>query len=154
MADTGPNVSDRRGTLLGGLKDGLSQVGADISEMARVRWQLAELEVRRGLGAAKRLAIALTIATVCLLSSVPVLVVGLAHVLSRIALAPGTWLLIQGLALAVFGGLIAWAAWQRFRREYAGLRETLEEFREDIAWLREAWPGQGTERAGERGTGD
>jgi hypothetical protein len=33
--------------------------------------------------------------------------------------------------------LLAWSARRRYRREFTGLRETLEELREDMEWLRE-----------------
>ena len=61
-------------------------------------------------------------------------------------IARGGWLLIFAgglLILAVAGGYLAW---RRFRRRFIGLRETLEELREDLLWLREEGGGRGRRR--------
>ena len=77
-------------------------------------------------------------AIVLAIAALPVLVVCLADVLDgRAGIHRGGWLLIFGgglLLLAVAGGYLAW---RRFRRKFVGLRETLEELREDMLWLQE-----------------
>jgi hypothetical protein len=41
-------------------------------------------------------------------------------------------------------------AWRRFRRNFIGLRETLEELREDVLWLKEKSGEQETETDSEQ----
>ena len=46
-------------------------------------------------------------------------------------------LLVAGAMLLLLAPLVGWLAWRRFRRRFLGLEQTIEELREDAAWLRE-----------------
>ena len=59
----------------------------------------------------------------------------------RCGIPRGGWLLIFGAGLLLLSGLGSYLAWRRFRRKFIGLRETLEELREDTTWLHE-WSGK------------
>ncbi|MGA2033909.1 MAG: hypothetical protein ABSG68_16805 [Thermoguttaceae bacterium] len=69
----------------------------------------------------------------------------------------GWWLLILGLLLLLGAGSLAGLAWLSFRRKFVGLRQSLEELREDAVWLHE-WIGgeestEGTAETRRRGEG-
>ena len=49
------------------------------------------------------------------------------------------WVLVCGLVLS---GLSSYFAWRRFCRKFVGLRETIEELREDRVWLGERAQGR------------
>ncbi len=89
--------------------------------------------------AAKRLAVVWLASAVMALTALPLVAVGAAEMLNGCGgLHRGDWLLIFAgglLILALAGGYFAW---RRFRRQFIGLRETIEELREDVVWLREA----------------
>jgi hypothetical protein len=124
--------------LFAEMREELGSLGAELREMAAARWELARLELAADLKSFKRLAIAWFLAAVLLMTSLPLLATCLAEVLDNYAgISRIGWLLIFGgglLILAILGGYLAW---RRFRRQFIGLRETLEELREDAAWLRE-----------------
>jgi hypothetical protein len=124
--------------LLADLRAELGALRDELREMASARWELARLELQSDLRSAKRLAICWLAAGVLALGAMPLALVALADVLNGYGrIARVGWLLI------IAGGLLALAAgsgylaWRRFRRKFLGLRETLEELREDGLWLRE-----------------
>jgi hypothetical protein len=51
------------------------------------------------------------------------------------------------LGLLTAAALVGWLAWRRFRRQFTGLEETLEELREDLVWLQE-WSRGGQREQG------
>ena len=107
-----------------------------------LRWQLALLELRADRRSAVRLAIGVSASGVMALSALPLLLVWLAAQLDQwLGVSRDGWLLILGLALLLSGLASGYLAWRRFRRRFLGLEQTLEELREDAAWLRE-WSGR------------
>lgn len=116
---------------------------ADLVEMASLRWQLAELEVRSDLAAARRLGVVAGAGIVAALAALPVLTVVLAGQLDNYLANPFPWVTLSAGCLLLIGGLlVAWMGWRRFRHEFSGLRESLDECREDMIWLREWVDGQ------------
>ena len=130
MADREPRLLDDAKRELGGLKD-------DLNEMVRLRSQLAALEFRAAAAQVKRVAIVVTVAGVVALSSLPVLLVYLAEILNGIWMTRVGWLLTLGAGLLSLASLGGWLAVRRFRREFVGMEETLEELREDLVWFEE-----------------
>jgi hypothetical protein len=124
--------------LLADLRAELGALGAELREMAAARWELARLEMESDLHTARRLVIAWLVSLLLLLTALPLAVFALAEALDGCAgISRIGWLLIfaGGLPLvAVLGSLLAW---RRFRRNCVGMRETLEELREDAIWLKE-----------------
>ena len=144
-------MADRDRPLLADAKEEIARLGADLQEMARLRWQLVRLEWQAGIGSVKRLAIALAVAVTMASTALPILAVWAAELLGqRTGLTRSGWLLIFGLGLLSGAALTGWLAWRGFRRRFVGLEETLEELREDAVWFRE-WAGRGEEG---RGGGD
>ena len=133
-------MTDQKPPLLDGVRGELGQLGKGLREMARLRWQLAVLEFRAAATQVKRLAIAVGVAAVLGLTSLPVLVVYAAEMLNGLWLERTGWLLILGLGLLVIAIGGGWLAVWRFRRRFVGLEESLEELREDLVWLEE-WLG-------------
>jgi hypothetical protein len=124
--------------LLADIRAEFNALGGELRELAAARWELARLELYADFLSAKRLALAWLTAAVMALTALPLLVVCLAEALDGCAgIARNGWLLIFGgglLAVATAGGVLAW---RRFRRRFVGLEETLEELREDMAWLQD-----------------
>jgi hypothetical protein len=130
------NTTER--PLLADVCTELGALGAELRETASARWELARLEIESDVRATKRLAVAWLVALVMLLTALPLAVAALAEALdgwqgiSRIG-----WLLIFAAALLLVAALGSYLAWRRFRRNFIGLRETLEELHEDALWLKE-----------------
>ena len=138
-------MTDPDRPLFDDAKQQLARLAASLEQMVALRWQLARLELDAALGSVKRLGVVLAIAAVMALTGLPVLVVWAAVLLPETMRAG--CLLLVGLVLLVGGILVGWRAWRRFRREFVGLEETLEELREDLVWLRE-WTGQSDDEEG------
>lgn len=124
--------------LLADVREQFAALGNELREMFAARWELARLEIETDLRSLARLAIFWLIAAIAALTSLPLVVVALAEVLDGcLNIARSGWLLIlaAGLLTLAFGG--GYCAWRRFRRKFLGLRETIEELREDAVWLKE-----------------
>jgi uncharacterized membrane protein YqjE len=129
--------SDRE-PLFAGIKDETSRLKADFAELLRVRWQLGKLEAQTAVHSIRRLAIAAAIAGLLALIALPVLVVALANVLDgALGISFAGWLAIFGCGMLVAALALAWFRYRRFRAEFAGLEQSLEELREDFIWLEE-----------------
>jgi hypothetical protein len=132
---------DRTRPLLEGLSDEVRALGSELRESLVLRWRLALLELRADYHSTVRLAIGASAAGVMALSALPLLLVWLAGRLDQwLGVSRDGWLLIFGLALLAAGVASGYLAWRRFRRRFLGLEQTLEELREDAAWLRQ-WAG-------------
>ncbi len=130
-------MADTQRPLLGELRKELSGMADEAVQLARLRWRLAEIELRESAETTRRFAIWAIVCAVLVLSSLPVFVVALsAWLLPSLA-----WAWISGLILLVLGLAAAWFAWRRFRREFHGVEQSLEELREDLAWVKE-WSGR------------
>jgi hypothetical protein len=128
--------------LLSNAKEAIGSLAADLQEMARLRWQLAQLELAASARQIRWLVIGLLIAGVVVLSSLPLLIVAAADALAGTAgISFAGWLLILALGLLVGGIAGGWLVWRCFRRRFVGLEQTLEELREDAVWLQE-WVGR------------
>jgi hypothetical protein len=124
--------------LLADVRQELGSLGTELREMAAARLELAQLEIASDLLSAKRLAVAWLVAAVMALTSLPLVAVWMAEVLGELTRIPrGGWLLGFAGCLFLASGIGGYLAWRRFRRNFLGLRETLEELREDILWLKE-----------------
>ncbi len=132
--------SDR--PLLTDLRQHVRGLGSDLKEMLALRWQLAHLEFESSVKSVRRLATVAAVAVVFGLTGVALLAACAAGLLDgRLGISREGWLATLGTGLLLSGGLLALAAWRRFRREFSGLRQTLEELREDALWLKE-WIGE------------
>ena len=106
--------------------------------MFSLRWQLAELELRSDLAATRRLGLLAGTGLVAAIAALPVLTVVLAGQLDAYLASGFPWVTLSAGCLMLAGGLLAaWLGWRRFRGEFLGLRESLDECREDLLWLRE-----------------
>jgi hypothetical protein len=129
-------------SIFAALKDEMARLAANLGQMGALRWELARREALADLRAARRLAVAVAVALVLGLAALPLVAVAAAWCLDgRLGVAWQIWLLIFAAGLAAGAALLALLAWRRFRRDFVPLTETLEELREDVAWLRE-WVGK------------
>ena len=119
------------------VKDELGSLGAEAREMLRLRWDLAELELRSDARLIGRSAVVLAIAALMALTALPVLAVSVAEMLDGLLGVSRTgWLLMTGLGLLAGGSAAACLVWLHFRRRFIGLEQTLEELREDALWVK------------------
>ena len=117
---------------------GASKSLAEVVEMASLRWQLAEAELHSDLAAARRLGWLGGAGLVAAIGAVPVLTVVLAGQLDTYLGNTFPWVTLSVGCCMLAGGLLAaWWGWRRFRGEFLCLRESLDECREDLVWLRE-----------------
>jgi hypothetical protein len=130
--------------LLADLKAELSGLKADVGEMLQLRWELARLEIQADIGHLKRLAVVWGVAAVTALTSLPLFATCIADALDgRLGIARKGWLLIFGLGLLCTAVICVYLGRIWFRRRFVGLKQTLEELREDLEWVKEAASGQG-----------
>ncbi len=132
------------------LRKEVRRLGGDLYDLARTRLKLARLEAAEAIRSLRGLAVVLAIAGVLVLTALPVLVVALADGLHHtLGIARWGWLCIFGGGLLLGGVVLGWTRWRRFQREFVGLEETLEEFHEDVVWIRE-WLGERESAADDR----
>jgi H+/Cl- antiporter ClcA len=136
-------MPDANRPLLGELRAELSGMADEAAQLATLRWRLAEIELRESAQTTKRFAIWAIVALVLLLTSLPIFVVALSAWLDQLATLPGnvSWTWILGLTLAIGGTAVGWFSWRRFRRDFRGLEQSIEELREDLVWVKE-WSGR------------
>jgi hypothetical protein len=135
-------MSDADRPLLGELQEELSGMAGEVGRLASLRWRLAELELRESAQVARRFAVWSIVAAVLLLTSLPVFVVALAAWLDEAAALPWlSWTWILGLVFTIGGSAVLWFSWHRFRRDFRGLEQSIEELREDLVWVQE-WTGK------------
>ena len=126
--------------LLADVRNELRSLGGELREAIAARCELARLEIASDLLSAKRLAVAWAVALVMALTSLPLVAVWMAEVLEGLTDIPrGGWLLGFASCLLLVSVVVADLAWRRFHRNFLGLRETMEELREDMLWLQEHW---------------
>lgn len=127
-----------RESLFAGLSAETAGLTAELRALMDARWRLLRLELVSARDQLRTLAIVLVVASCAGLTSLPVFIVAAGDALDgTLGLPRWAWLLASGLVLLAGAILVAWSAWRRFRREFAGLTESVEELREDLVWLRE-----------------
>jgi len=140
-------MADPDRPLFDDVKHEVARLAAGFEAMVALRFKLARLEFDAAVGSIKRLGLVWAVAATMGLTALPVLVVGIALLLPLSDAMRAGFLLLVGLVLIVGAILAGWSAWRRFRREFVGLEESLEELREDLVWVRE-WAGRSDEEEG------
>lgn len=136
-------MTDRNRPVLSGLRDGLGALAGELAESLKLRLELAQLELTEDYRAGKRLGLVLAAALVMALTSLPLFLASLAETLDGVGrIGRAGWLLVFALVLVLIATSSSAVAWRRFRRNMAGLQQTIEELREDLLWLRE-WTASG-----------
>lgn len=131
-------MADPDRPLFAEVKAEIARLGAELRQMAGLRWKLARLELEAAVRSVKWLAIILVVAAMMVTTALPILAVCAAELLAEATgVARTRWLLVFGLFLLSAAALSGWLAWRRFRRRLVGLEETMEELREDLVWLQE-----------------
>ncbi len=134
-----PTDSQRK-PLLADLSHEAAGLLAELRGLGQARWRLLRLELLASLQQVRRLAIICAVAFAAIATSLPVCVVAVGDALAGVFGIPRWgWLLILAAALVLCASLAAWLAYCRFRRDFTGIAESLEELREDEIWLREIW---------------
>ncbi|HEY4310386.1 MAG TPA: phage holin family protein [Pirellulales bacterium] len=132
-----PNLmAQDKDSLFGPTMADLGRLREELRALVAIRWELARLELVTAFADVRRLVVALVIAGLLALISLPVLVVATANALGGVlGLSVTGWLFISFATLVVAAGAVAWLGWRRFQRHFVGLEETLEVLQEDQAWV-------------------
>jgi uncharacterized membrane protein YqjE len=116
----------------------LRQLTREATQSLQLRRDLAELELGHDRLLLQRFAIVGSLAASLVIVGISLLLATAAWELSHITnLSFSAWLALLGIACLVPGGWILWGSVRTVRQEFCGLRGTLSELREDLAWLRE-----------------
>ncbi len=147
--DPGPSTGP--GPATPGFGPDVRRLFVDLAEMARVRRELAELELRTDIASSKRLAWSAGVGAVLALTGLPLLALAAAALLrSWHPLGTETingWVPLLAGVFLLTGGLLVWTGYRRFRSDFRGFRQSLAELREDIDLIREwARGGEPAER--------
>lgn len=130
-----PESTDEPDTLLGPILADLAGLREELRAAADARWRLARLELIAAARDLRKLTVAIVVAALLLLISLPVLIVAGADLLDgSLGINRTGWLLIEFATLVIAAVATAWLAWTRFRSRFVGLEETLEVLKEDLAW--------------------
>ncbi|MBX7165591.1 MAG: phage holin family protein [Pirellulales bacterium] len=124
------------------LGSGLAAAGeglrADLLALLTARGKLLRLELQAAAAVLRRAAVASTVGGVLAIVGLAGALVAAAPWLEQqLALPAGSVLPILSIVLLAAGLTILTQASRRFRRDFAGLRDTLAETQEDVLWLRE-----------------
>jgi uncharacterized membrane protein YqjE len=116
----------------------LRQLAREATQSLNLRRELAELELSHDRILLQRFASIGGVAVALIVIGVSLLLVTAAWELSAVTnLSFTAWLALFGAACLVPGSWALWRSIRTLRREFCGLRGTLNELREDLAWLRD-----------------
>ena len=119
---------------------------AELSTMFELRRELAEAEIRSDQDTTRRFAIVGGAGLVAVLTGLPLLLSILTGRADEALKLNFPWISVSVALAALAGGvLVTWSAWRRFRSEFLGLRESLQEVQEDLIWLRDRFEGEESE---------
>ena len=111
---------------------------AQLRELLDSRLALAKLEVQHDIACSRRLGIIAGTGSVVAIIGLTFLSFVLANYLAALTQTdPLWWQLGFGVVMVTAGTTAIFFSWRSFRREFSGLRETLDELREDQRWLSE-----------------
>mgnify|MGYP002624021517 CR=1 FL=1 len=128
-------------TLFDRAQGALRSVATEAREFLALRAELLSLEFRLARHSLAKLAGATAFAVVAILVSLPVMLVAAADMIETRFAVPSEWTLgACGSLLLVAAGLVGWRGWRKFRRDFAGLEDSIAELQEDLVWLSE-WLG-------------
>jgi hypothetical protein len=127
------------------VKEDLARLGDGLQKMAGLRWDLVRLEWDAATAQLRRLAIVLTAAGGAVVISLALLAVVAAELWEGyLGISRAGWLAIFAAGLMIAAIAVTLVARRYFRRQFVGMQETLEEFREDAVWIKE-WLGKSDE---------
>ena len=111
---------------------------ADLVDMLQLRQELAEAEIKSDLRASKRFVFLGGLGLATVVTALPLLLTVVSAQIDAVYQFSFPWTACcLGLFLLFVGSLIGWTAWRRFRAEFLGLRDSIQELQEDLVWLRE-----------------
>ena len=140
-------MGDKQRPLLWGLQSEIGSLISDVRRMAALRWELARVELTSDFRAAAWLLAVAVAAVLMVIVALPLLLVALGQLLSGVWGIPQSgWLCIFGCGLIIVAVAGLFIALKRFKKNFIGLEETIEELHEDIVWLREWSEGAEADR--------
>lgn len=142
-------MSSNRGSGGDTRNPNLRQLAHEATQSLSLRRELAELELGHDRVLLRRFACFGGVAVALIVIGVSLLLVTAAWELSTVTQQSFTaWLVLLGAACLVPGSWVLWRSVRTLRREFCGLRGTLAELREDLAWVRE-WTNRENEVEGD-----
>jgi uncharacterized membrane protein YqjE len=120
------------------LIDDLRGLAADVVRMVELKKELASEELRQDACSTRRLALWSGTGILAAVAGLPLLLTAVCLLLDdQWGISAAQWALIFSIPLVLGGSLLAIVGWLRFRREFLGLRDSVQELQEDLRWFRD-----------------
>lgn len=135
------------------LRSGAADLLNDVASLAELQWQLFAIDADQARGRALRPAVALAlsvaVAVAMVLGVVPVLLLGLAHLLIEYAAVPAPWAYLLVAAVTapvavVICGLIARWAVAKLTNAVTSFKRSRDELSANIQWMRRVVKAHGS----------
>ncbi len=121
----------------------------DVAELLNLRRRLAEQELRGDMAAVRRFAVVAIVSACSALMGLSLLTTALVLQLEHGLGLESHWLTVGiGAGVLLLGVGVCAAAGLRFRRQFSGLKQTIHELKEDLAWIRERFDDDAEAEAG------
>ena len=121
----------------------------DVAQLLNLRRRLAEQELRGDVAAVRRFAVVAAVSACTALIALSLLATALVLQLEQALGLESHWLAVGIGAGALFlGAGVCTAAAFRFRSQFSGLKQTIHELKEDLAWIRERFDDDAEAEAG------
>ncbi|GAC1466421.1 MAG: hypothetical protein NVSMB9_06950 [Isosphaeraceae bacterium] len=121
----------------GGVVSGIADLGNDIATLVELQAKLAALDLR---ASSERLLwpVVVVVAAVLLaVSSIPVILLGIADLLSRaLNINPGWGMLLTAVASLIVAAILITLFYKRIVQSFEPLRRSREEMTRNLAWIR------------------
>jgi len=120
-----------------GVVSNLADLINDFATLGELQAELAAVDIKESAARAVFPVVVAVSALALVVASLPVILLGVAHVLSRaVNLQLGWAILLTGLAALVAGGLLALVYYKRVTTSLEPLRRSREEFIRNLSWVR------------------
>ncbi len=118
--------------------ESLRTLWKDLGRLLALKHDLATQEIQHDVDSVRRLLILGGVGIVSALAGLPLMLTALALLMDGVlGFSAAHWAIVFSIPLLLCGAGLAKISWDRFRREFLGLRESIHELREDLNWLRD-----------------
>lgn len=140
------------GHPVNGFVGGIADFASNVTTLAELQARLTALDLKESTERAAWPLVAILVAVILAIASVPVALLGIAELLPLVfRISAGTAKLITAGFTFVIAVLIAVAFWNAMTRSFEPLRRSREEFTRNLAWLKTVLVHSGRGSANRRG---
>jgi uncharacterized membrane protein YqjE len=125
------------------MRQSVSQLGSNVVSLVELQAELLQMDLREWTGGIVRSVIALTIAAVLLLASMPILLFSLGYFLNSTTDLPMAACMLIAAGVGVLAAAIcAGVGWWLFKRDQGLLHRFRSELRRNVRWLKQVLTAQ------------